>query len=217
MKKILNICLLATTLLAAAGTSEGLLTQVSYVDGPQDPLIVPGLVHELGVNVVGGPLLFPQDEMIIAVDGYSEETSCFEPGSDLPLINRNVTIMNLTGINWSEVWYVADPETTLTNHDGWINGGLAFRIDNVGINRPLVFETMTQDNIFEAGEQWNFIIQDYQNTFGLSPRLFTSVGVPSIGDQVSSGSIIAIPAPGAILLGSLGAGFVGWLRRKRAI
>jgi hypothetical protein len=128
-----------------------------------------------------------------------------------------VGITNLTGKVWTDLWYVSDPETTLTNDDGWINGQLAFKIDAVGVNTPLVWESVASDGIFTPGETWEFVIQNYANVFGLAPSLLGTIGVPSVGDLVSTGSIIAIPAPGAILLGSLGVGLVGWLRRRRTL
>jgi hypothetical protein len=49
---------------------------------------------------------------------------------------------------------------------------------------------------------------------------FAATGTDNVGlllDNVELNSIDVIPAPGAILLGSIGAGLVGWLRRRRAL
>jgi len=201
-----------------ASSTKALPTRlVEVLDLPtQDPLVVPIDVHELGNQ-------FPPDELITST--YEPDfpyTPCLENPDDPQIPNPLVYIQNLGTWKWFDVWYVADKEigsTFLQNYDGIVNGGLAFKIDNIGLNTPLVFESMTLDNIFEPGEVWGFVIQDYQNTYGLPPSAFGSpgVGVFSMGDQISSGSIIAIPAPGAILLGGIGVGLVSWLRRRRTL
>lgn len=215
-KKFITICVLTTLILTFSGTTQAIPTRLVQVgDLPsQDLLVVPLDVHELGN-------LFPVNESI-ASDIYDPDfqyTPCLEnPDTQIP--NPLVLIQNQGTWTWFDVWYVADAEETfLQNYDGVVNGALAFKIDNIGLNTPLVFESMTLDNIFEPGEVWGFVIQDYQNVPGLPASAFGSIGVGvfSKGDQISSGSIIAIPAPGAILLGGIGVGLVGWLRRRRTL
>ena len=194
MKKLI-ITSVFLLLLSLSGTTQAVPTMSQWVDiGRQDPLWTPLWVHELGVNPPGAAL-FPQNELISATDTLTEEISCPE-NYDPSFGSVLVSITNLTGKAWTSLWYVADPETSLTNDDGWINGGLAFKIDKVGLNQPLVFESMNQDSVFEIGETWDFIIQNYTNQLGLAPSALASVGVPTAGDVLSSGSIIArIPNP----------------------
>ena len=211
---LLTICVL----LMLAPNASALLMDVHFEDLPeQDPMpFGPQLVHELGTGA-----LFPHEELIQAGDDITDQTACPDPPGDNPAIpNALVYMTNLTPTKWTDVWYVADgidpfvpAETSLTNYDGLVNGALAFKIDYYGINRSLVFEDMNPDGIFEPGETWAFIIQDYQNVFGLAPSMLGSPGVPSPGEQfMSSGSIIAIPEPATLAL--LGAGVL-LLRRRR--
>lgn len=87
--------------------------------------------------------------------------------------------------------------------------GHAFKIDSVGGNTPLVFESIAVDGIFAPGETWIFVIDDYVNTGGLAASLFGSFGVgnSSAGGPSSSGSIIAVrvPEPGTLVLLLVGA------------
>ncbi len=161
----------------------------------QDVLDLQGDTHELG------DLVFPPDELIQSTWVETEQTSCIEFPPDNPNIhNVLVTMTNLTTKTWCHVHYVADLETTITNFDGRIgNLGqqdlcLAFKIDKQGVNTPLVSESLTQDECFEPGEVWQFIIQDFQNSAG-SPTPFDSLNIASLslGAPPSTGSIIALP------------------------
>jgi hypothetical protein len=204
-------------LVCLVSTSPAVLTQVKSFDLPeQDPLFVPRVVHELGLMWME----FPPEEGIEAWDEYTEQTACPGfPGDNPTIPNALVYMFNMTGQAWTDVWYVADGrdpfapnQTSLTNYDGLVNDVLAFKIDYFGMNRSLVYED-NPNGIFEPGEIWGFIIQDYQNMWGLPASALGSIGVPSMftGDQLSSGSIIAIPEPMTLTLLGLG----GLLVRRR--
>jgi hypothetical protein len=147
------------------------------------------------------------------------------PTDSAATFDHRVDITNLTRRSFEEVWYVADPETTITNVDGLVNDELAFRIDMIGINTPLISEAGgIFPGIFEPGETWTFILQDYANTRGISPAFLGSFGVPSPlvgagpgGASSSSGSIIAVPVPEPSTAALISLGLIGFaLHRRRA-
>jgi len=187
-----------------------------------------------GVHEIGDFMVFPADEALSSVElGITSVSPCPTAGDDPLVPNIVVDIRNLTGLAWEEVWYVADSATTITNYDGEANDIAfvplqeAFRIDNIisdpgGIHHPLIFESITADGIWEVGESWQFILQDYSNLSGLSASALNSIGVgdasPDAGISDSSGSIIAIrpiPEPSSLLLACLGLLGTSTLRRRR--
>jgi hypothetical protein len=208
-----------TALFAALIPSAAFAIPVNpvYQDGPQDPLFLgQDQWHELGD-------FFPVEELIQSTWTFTELTSCFD-GNDDPLIpNIMVVMTNLSPIRWQNLHYVADIDTFITNYDGWIGDipgavmGEAFKIDYPGINRPLVFESIAADQIFEPGETWQFIIQDFSNALGGPPAPFDSIGIAgsSVGFPPSTGSIIAQVVPGAGTLPLLAIGGIAALRRRR--
>lgn len=201
--------------LAAANPVQG-----DYVDLPQcDNHGIRTAVEELGTH-----FLFPQNELIEGFSSTTQQSAC--PSSDDPNIpNALVTMRNLTGRSWSDLFYVADPQTTLSNFDGEAESALAiggftqaFRIDAVGMNQNLVFESINADGIFQPNEQWGFIIQDFFNGFGRGAHEMDALDFAfgSFGSPDSSGSIVqfSVPAPGSAAL--LGLGALSIVRRRRS-
>ena len=198
-----------------------------------DPLHVPNAVDELGrggAAVPGAPgYPFPLDETIRVAATETDWTAC--EGSDDPdLRNALIHITNITfpKQSFSDVWYVGNPNTYLSNVDGVVSqqgaedlgSGLAFRIDAMGMNRPLLSESIAPaDGIFSPGETWKFIVQDFSTGTGPAADEISSIGVAGgslVGGSAvfhhSSGSIIAVPVPEpsvALLVGSGLMAFIG--------
>jgi len=220
---------LIVTAMAALGLS--LAGQAQAVPGSY-PFVGPGcdvlppitLTHELGELPH-----FPLEEAIKTVVETTNFLSCTPAINQPPGTNFLVTMDNLSGKAWSDVYFVADPDYSISNPDGVIKGGLAFRIDHEMINQPLVFESMTFDGVFEPGETWKFIVQGWVPLNGPPlplPPLFGSIGVGvdslpgSPGDPngvFSTASIVAVPEPQVWGMMAVGLGLVGWMARRKGI
>ncbi len=207
----------AVALLSMTASALAVPTFVQSQDTPHCDVLMPlTLVDELG-----RPNVFPFGERIDSIFGQTTLSAC--PSHDNPNIpNVSVAITNLNPFTFFDLHYVADPAnaaglpgTSIGNEDGLVNAGQAFRIDNVGINKPLLSESINPNLLFEPGEVWRFIIDDYVNTAGLGADAFFSIGVGAASPGgPSSGSIIAlIPEPASLGLAALA--LPALLRRRR--
>ena len=207
----------AAAVLSLSSPSLAVFQFVQSQETPHCDVLMPlTLVDELG-----RPNVFPFGEQIDSIFGQTTLSAC--PSHDNPNIpNVTVAITNLNPFTFFDLHYVADPTnaaglpgTSIGNEDGLVNAGQAFRIDNVGVNKPLLSESMIPDLLFQPGEVWRFIIDDYVNTAGITPDAFFSIGVGAASPGgPSSGSIIAlIPEPASLGLAALA---VPALLRRRA-
>lgn len=176
------------------------------------------------VEEFGDAAIFAPDEAFEHAATFTNLSACTMTDSPT-LPNALVQITNLTGRFLQDLYYVADEGTAFSNIDGGAFGAgsptvrtPAFRIDSLGMNKNLIFESITADGILEPGETWQFIVQDYTNGSGLAPDALFSVGLagdsPNFGIMDSSASIVRtnIPAPASSVLGLMG---LALLRRKR--
>ena len=219
-RKIVRSCATAAAASAAlliCGSSAQAVPQfVQSQETPSCDVLMPLLL----VDELGHPSVFPAGERIDANSTFTNSSAC--PPMDNPNIpNVIVQMTNLNPFTFFDLHYVADPNTpgaigtSISNEDGLVNAGQAFRIDQVGINRPLISESILADGLFQPGETWRFIVQDYINTGGIPAHAFLSIGVGSASPGgPSSGSIIAlIPEPASLGLGALA--LPALIRRRR--
>jgi len=187
--------LLTTTVISAmamqASASPVSVTSADLVNHCDVLAPLPNIMDELGTSAA-----FPADEFITAAATFNNTDAC--PHSSSPLIpNVVLSITNQTTVSFTDLHYVSDFGSGFTNFDGVINGFEAVRLDNVGINRPLIAEIGgVQPLVFEPGETWQVILDDWSTGLGLTAADLGSIGIPSgLQPDISSGSIVAIPVP----------------------
>jgi MYXO-CTERM domain-containing protein len=191
-----------------AGAIVVSITQSDLPGG--DVLLIPSnmVADELGDEDFG----FPEGERITHSTVSTTITVCDNMVDNPTIPNRRITISNLQPYSIYGLCYVVNGLVTpgsFSNYDGSVNGAWAMMIDSVGFNRPLIFESMTADGVFEAGETWQFVVQDYVS--GTGSANFVTPGQVGSGDTQPS---IIVPEPGALGLGLLGG--LLWLHRRRS-
>ncbi len=216
MKRIMLTLTFVGAMVALISSGNARPVEVYQILDPiQDQWVIPGQVHELGFQPP-----FPLEQSILASSvTWQGHVPC--PSEYQGLGAVQISMQNLTGKSWYDVWYVADPETQLSNWDEYVGEiGFAawksFKIDNLGVNTPLVSESLIPDNIFQPGEIWEFVIQEYNNALMAPPSAFDSIGIAgaSAGFPPSSGSIIAwVPEPNSGVLLAIGCLVLLWRRR----
>jgi len=187
--------------------------------GNQDLILPSGWVAEIGEQNV-----FPVGEQLSSsVSGTTTYSPCSSNYDNPDIPNVVVTITNLTGRDWANVWYVADQGTTLTNYDGYVgnvalnDAQQAFKIDAIGTNMPLIFESLISDGIWENNETWTFVIEDFVGANGGPAAPFDDIGIASLssGWPKATGSIL-VPEPSTLaLLLTAGFGLLAYAWRKR--
>ena len=179
------------------------------VSGPTgcDPL---SIFSAPTADELGSTFIFPVGEQILFSSSDTTLQAC--GSTDNPLLpNKLVSIKNLQSFAMPSVFYVASGGSTpgtFSNFDGYVNGVQAMKIDRLGLNSSLWSESGTSDGIFEPGETWQFIVQDYVSPYAVDA--FYSPGMVGGADTLPS---IIIPEPTSVALGLLGGLLL--LRRRR--
>jgi hypothetical protein len=194
MKKLIMICALTILILAPSSATAG-LTVVDFECVPDTYYALGG--HQNldgyypGLNFGPGAYIFDR-----AIYGYND--------SDFPPHSGDAVIGTDFGVPYIQVDFVG---FTATYVEAWYTSAYTFYLEAYDASNNLIAMSTGPSNI--------------------GTNSLISVSIPNIAYVKfhDSGNMFSvddfayepIPAPGAILLGGIGAGLVGWLRRRRTL
>lgn len=174
--------------------------------------------HELGDAAV-----FPLNEGFLVNIASTTQTCCV-PDDGFPN-DFEVTITNISGFRWVDLFFVVDTNVGIGNVDGLIQDitvpgyAEAFKIDNVGVNNNLISGDTNNNLVFDLLEAWTFRVTNFVAPANLAPfPSFLSPGgfAASSTNNGSNASIVAnqfIPEPSCCVL--CAAGLLGFAGRRR--
>lgn len=175
---------------------------------------------------IGDAAVFPPNEAILVQSTNTSNVICVaDDGFPNDFLVR---ITNVSGNSWKDLFFVVDGGVSVGNVDGYIEDttfpglNLAFKIDNVGLNKNLIAGDTNNNLIFEPGEAWEFLLTNFVAPANLPPfPVLGSVGLFSDSSNIDGGSnasIVAnlVPEPAAMAIAlAISSGIV--LRRRNRL
>ena len=211
MKKLITLCV-AVALMFAVGTpvAKG---AISY--GTPSPSLSPtfGTLVDFDDKATGTQVLW-NDYVSVGVASITELTGAgslfarYSGSQSSPNMIGTGPTYDVTGVNWG--W------------DGTIQIDLARPASMVGIG---IANSRGGPEFLSVYDSVGSLLESHQVATGINTYPIITRGASDISRLVITGDWFgiddlqfnAIPAPGALLLGSIGVGFVGWLRRRRTL
>ena len=229
-RQLLQPVLIAAATFALTGTTTTSIVNANPVAGQFTNDVRGDAISDLMLTrEIGDAQLFPIGDSIV----YHDHRAFGTVGvADDGIANDwLVHISNVSGQAFADLFFVADAGAAIGNADGTVIDTIgapgvqtdAFRIDAQGANANLLTESMARDGILQPGEEWEFVVSNFNTGVNSFPPAINSPGVFSgsspmqtFGGTNSSILGVTVPEPSTLSIVAL-MGLASLRRRRRRI